>query len=182
MIFHETTLKDAMIIEPQLIEDNRGFFSRMMCRDEFTQHGLISDFVQHNMSFSRNKGTVRGLHFQRGAHAEAKLIRCTRGSIADIIVDLRGDSVTYLKHESFVLSAENHHMLYVPTGFAHGFQTLTDNTEVFYPVSAAYTPSAEGGLRYNDPLLGIAWPLEIIDLSIKDASWPFLQQGQSPIF
>lgn len=182
MIFRETTLKDAMIIEPQLIEDNRGFFSRMMCRDEFMQHGLISDFVQHNMSFSRNKGTVRGLHFQHGIHVEAKLIRCTRGSIADIIVDLRGDSTTYLKHERFILSAENHRMLYVPPGFAHGFQTLTDNVEVFYPVSATYAPGEEGGLRYNDPLLGISWPLAAVDLSMKDASWPLLKEGQSPIF
>lgn len=182
MIFHKTTLKDAMLIDPEPRGDDRGFFARMMCREEFAAHGLIADFVQHNMSFSRNRGTVRGLHFQRAPHAEAKLMRCTRGEIVDVIVDLRGASPTYLQHEAFVLTAENHRLLYVPPGFAHGFQTLTDDTEVFYPVSAAYAPDMEGGVRHDDPLIGISWPLGVSELSSKDASWPFLQPGAPPVF
>ncbi|WP_254454877.1 dTDP-4-dehydrorhamnose 3,5-epimerase [Acetobacter estunensis] len=167
-------MKGAVLIDPELRGDDRGFFTRMMCRKEFAEHGLITDFVQHNMSFSRNRGTIRGLHFQRGIHAEAKLMRCTKGKIIDIIVDLREESPTYLQYEKFLLSDENHRLLYVPPGFAHGFQTLTDNVEVFYPVSAMYAPDVEGGLRYDDPRIGISWPLEVSDLSEKDASWPLL--------
>ncbi|MFT3691043.1 dTDP-4-dehydrorhamnose 3,5-epimerase [Paenirhodobacter sp.] len=175
MIFHETTLKDAMLIDPEPRGDDRGFFARMMCRAEFSRHGLIGDFVQHNMSVSRLRGTVRGLHFQRGTDVEAKLVRCLNGELYDVIVDLRGGSPTYLRHEGFVLTAESRRMLYVPPGFAHGFQTLTDDCEAFYAVSAAYAPASEGGLRHDDPLLGIAWPLPVTVLSPKDASWPLLR-------
>lgn len=182
MIFHGTTLKDAMLIEPEPRGDARGFFARMMCKEEFGQHGLISDFAQNNLSLSRVKGTLRGMHFQRGAHVEAKLVRCTRGEIVDIIVDLRAGSLSYLRHEAFELTSENRHMLYVPPGFAHGFQTLTDDAEVFYLVSAAYAPEAEGGLRHDDPALGISWPVPVTVLSEKDATWPLLQPESPAIF
>ncbi len=182
MIFHETTLMDAMLIDPEPRGDARGFFARMMCREEFSRHGLLSDFVQHNMSVSSQRGTVRGMHFQRGADVEAKLVRCLRGELLDVIVDLRGGSPTYLHHEGFLLTGESRRMLYVPPGFAHGFQTLTDDCEVFYAVSAAYAPASEGGLRYDDPLLGISWPLEVTNLSEKDASWPLLSAQSPPPF
>ncbi|HEY0275513.1 MAG TPA: dTDP-4-dehydrorhamnose 3,5-epimerase [Paenirhodobacter sp.] len=182
MIFHETSLQDAVLIEPEPRGDDRGFFARMMCRQEFPRHGMISDFVQHNMSVSLQTGTVRGMHFQRGKDVEAKLVRCTRGRILDVIVDLRADSPTYMRHEGFELTAENHRMLYVPQGFAHGFQTLTEDCEVFYAVSAAYAPGAEGGLRHDDPMLGIAWPLPVTGLSPKDATWPLLHPYTPPVF
>ncbi|RWR14397.1 dTDP-4-dehydrorhamnose 3,5-epimerase [Paenirhodobacter populi] len=182
MIFHETTLKDAWLIEPEPRGDDRGFFARMMCREEFDRHGIKSDFVQHNMSVSAQKGTVRGMHFQRGKDVEAKLVRCTRGRILDVIVDLRADSPSYMQHEGFELTADNHHMLFVPEGFAHGFQTLTEDCEVFYAVSAAYAPVAEGGLRHDDPALGIDWPLPVVSLSPKDAAWPLLQPDTPAVF
>lgn len=182
MIFHETTLKDARLIELQPRGDARGFFARHFCREEFARHGLITDYPQTNNSATAEKGTLRGLHFQRGQYAEAKLMRCIRGAILDIIVDLRGDSPTYLKHEKFELTAENRRQLYVPPGFAHSFLTLTDDTEVIYPVSSPYTPQAEGGLRYDDPALGIVLPIPVTTISPKDASWPLLDRDAPPIF
>lgn len=182
MIFHKTTLQDACLIEPEKRGDERGFFARTFCTDEFAAHGLITTYVQQNTSFSRHKGTLRGLHFQRGAAAEAKLIRCLRGAILDVIVDLRGASPTYLKSEAFELSADNRRHLYVPPGFAHSFQTLTDDVEVSYLVSSPYTPAAEGGLRYNDPLLALNWPLPVSVISDKDAQWPYLQPNAEPVF
>ncbi|MBB4641401.1 dTDP-4-dehydrorhamnose 3,5-epimerase [Rhizorhapis suberifaciens] len=174
MIFHETTLKDAWLIEPELRGDERGSFARTMCRDEFARYGLATDYVQQNMSVSATAGTIRGMHFQRRPYTEAKLVRCVRGAILDVIVDLRTNSPTYLRHEGFELTAENHRQLYVPPGFAHAFQTLVDDIEVSYLVSAPYTPEAEGGVRYNDPLLGIKWPLPVSVISEKDANWPLL--------
>lgn len=174
MIFHETTLEDAWLIEPELRGDERGSFARTMCRDEFARYGLATDYVQQNMSVSATAGTIRGMHFQRRPYTEAKLVRCVRGAILDVIVDLRTNSPTYLRHEGFELTAENHRQLYVPPGFAHAFQTLVDDIEVSYLVSAPYTPEAEGGVRYNDPLLGIKWPLPVSAISEKDANWPLL--------
>ena len=174
MIFNETTLKDAWLIDLQPRGDDRGIFARTFCRDEFAAHGMETVYVQQNMSVSAFKGTLRGMHFQRQPHAEVKVIRCVRGTILDVIVDMRPDSPSYLKHEGFELSAENRRELYVPRGFAHGFMTLTDDVEVTYLVSAVYTPQAEGGLRYNDPKLGIAWPLEVTTISDKDQNWPLL--------
>jgi dTDP-4-dehydrorhamnose 3,5-epimerase len=182
MIFQSTTLKDAWLIALELRGDERGHFARTMCRTEFSKHGLATDFVQQNMSASAKAGTLRGLHFQRTPHAEAKLVRCTRGTILDVIVDLRADSPSYLHHEGFELSAANQRQLYVPPGFAHSFLTLTDDVEVTYLVSSFYTPAAEGGLRYNDPALGIKWPLPVSTISEKDANWPLLQLGDPPIF
>lgn len=176
MIFHPTTLSDAWLIDIEPRGDERGFFARTMCREEFARHGMAVDYPQQNTSLSRVKGTVRGLHFQRSPHAEAKLVRCIRGAILDVIVDLREGSPSYLRHEAFELTAENRRSLYVPPGFAHGFQSLTEDCEVLYPVSAAYAPAAEGGLRHDDPALGIRWPLPVSVLSPKDAAWPLLAE------
>ena len=182
MIFQSTTLADAKLIMLEPRGDERGLFARTMCRTEFAKHGLVTDFVQQNMSASARAGTLRGLHFQRAPHAEAKLVRCVRGAILDVIVDLRGDSPSYMRHEGFELSAANQRQLYVPPGFAHSFITLTNDVEVTYLVSAFYTPAAEGGLHYNDPALGITWPLPVSTVSEKDAAWPMLQPGDPPIF
>ena len=179
MIFIETTLKDAWIVEPELRGDDRGFFARTMCAADFEARGLAFRFVQQNTSFSAHRGTLRGMHFQRGADAEAKFVRCIKGAIYDVIVDMRADSPTYGRHQGFELSEENRRHLYVPPGFAHSFQTLTDDVEVTYLVSAPYTPSAEGGLRYNDPALAIAWPLPVSVISDKDASWALV--GSAPL-
>ncbi len=177
MKFHETGLKDAWLIEIEPHGDERGFFARTMCAREFEAHGLLTHFTQMNLSYSPYKGTLRGMHYQRAPDTEAKLTRCVRGAMLDVIVDLRGDSPTYLQHEGFELTAENRRQLYVPPGFAHSFVTLVDDVEVIYPVTAAYTPQAEGGVRYNDPLLGIRWPVDIVHVSDKDASWPLLVEG-----
>ena len=180
MIFHETRLADAWSIEPEMRGDERGAFARTMCRDEFAAHGLRTEYVQQNMSVSAHAGTLRGLHFQRAPFTEAKLVRCVRGAILDVIVDLRASSPTYLRHEAFELTAANHRELYVPPGFAHAFQTLVDDVEVSYLVSAAYHPQSEGGLRYNDPHLGIDWPVAVSTISAKDESWPLIDPAAPP--
>ncbi len=182
MRFQETQLKDVWLIEPELRGDERGFFARTMCRDEFAAHGLLTDYVQQNTSFSATRGTIRGMHFQLAPYTEAKLVRCIKGSIVDIIVDLRADSPTYLKHQPFELTERNRHHLYVPPGFAHAFQTTSDDVEVSYLVSAPYAPVAERGLRYNDPLLGISWPLPVTTISDKDANWPLITLTAEPYF
>lgn len=182
MKFHTTELKDAWLIELEPRGDDRGFFARTMCRDEFAQHGLATEYVQQNTSFSAHKGTLRGLHYQQAPFAEAKLVRCIRGGIVDVIVDVRADSPTYLRHQAFELNDSNRHQLYVPPGFAHAFQTLTDAVEVSYLVSAPYTPSAERGLRYNDEQLGIIWPVSVTVISDKDANWPLISEQTEPLF
>ena len=172
MKFHQTTLKDAMLIDLERRGDDRGFFARTFCVDEFAAQGLPTEFVQQNTSYSANKGTLRGMHFQTAPHGEDKLIRCLRGAIVDIIIDLRPDSPTYKKWEAFELDDVNKRQLLVPKGFGHGFQTVSDHVEVTYLVSAKYTPSAEGGVRWNDPAFGITWPLAPTDMSDKDRNWP----------
>ncbi|MEL7354097.1 MAG: dTDP-4-dehydrorhamnose 3,5-epimerase [Cyanobacteria bacterium J06560_5] len=174
MIFNETSIRGAYIIDLELLEDARGFFARTFCAQAFEERGLNPVVNQSNLSFNRQKGTLRGMHFQIPPATETKLIRCTRGAIFDVIVDLREDSPTYLAHVGVELSAENWRSLYVPDMFAHGYQTLTDNTEVLYQVSEFYTPSYERGLRYNDPNLNINWPLPVSTISTKDADWPLL--------
>jgi dTDP-4-dehydrorhamnose 3,5-epimerase len=174
MIFHATELRDAFLIEVELKGDERGSFARTMCRSDFEAHGLVGDYVQQNMSVSARRGTIRGLHFQRAPDTEAKLVRCVRGAIVDVIIDLRRSSPTFLRHQMFELSDAGRTQLYVPPGLAHGFQTLTDDVEISYLVSAAYTPRSEGGIRYDDPLLAIAWPLPASAISAKDAAWPLL--------
>ena len=182
MIFHKTSLQDAFLIELEKRGDDRGFFARTMCRQEFAAHGLDTDYVQQNTSFSAYKGTIRGMHYQLPPHTEAKLVRCIEGAIVDIIVDLRRDSPTYLKHEKFELTDANRRQLYVPRGFAHAFQAVSDDVEVSYLVSAAYTPAAERGVRFSDPRFGIEWPLPVTVISDKDANWPLLQDGFSSPF
>lgn len=174
MIVMRTRLEGPALIETQRREDERGWFARVMCRKTLRAHDLPGDFVQANHSMSRHRGTIRGLHFQRPPHAEAKLVRCIHGAIFDVLVDLREGSPTHLKWEAFELSAENGRMLLVPERFAHGFQTLTDDAEVTYFVTHPYTPDAEGGLRYDDPALGISWPLPVTEISEKDRAWPLL--------
>jgi dTDP-4-dehydrorhamnose 3,5-epimerase len=173
VIFTETELPGAFLVDLERREDERGFFARAWCADEFGEHGLNARLVQANLSFNDLKGTLRGMHFQREPAAEAKVIRCTRGSIFDAIVDLRSDSPTFKRWIGVDLSAENRRALYVPEGFAHGYQTLEPETETFYLVSEYYTPSAEGGVRWDDPAFGIEWPDPGSPiLSPKDANWP----------
>ena len=182
MIFRKTSLNDAYLIELEKRGDDRGFFARTMCREEFAAHGLDTDYVQQNTSFSARKGTLRGMHYQLPPYTEAKLVRCIKGSLVDIIVDLRRGSPSYMKHESFELDEENRRQLYVPRGFAHAFQTVSEKVEVSYLVSAPYVPSAERGLRYSDPALGITWPLPVTVISDKDASWPLLEHEPAAVF
>lgn len=173
MIFTETELPGAFVIDLERREDDRGFFARAWCAQEFAEHGLNTRLVQANLSFNHHKGTLRGMHFQHDPAAETKVIRATRGSILDVIVDLRPDSPTYTKWIGVELSAENRRALYVPEGFAHGYQTLEPDTETYYLVTEFYTPEAEGGVRWNDPAFGIEWPdPDNPLLSEKDASWP----------
>lgn len=171
MIFQETKLKGAYVIDIQRIEDERGFFARSWCKKEFAAERLVDRVVQANISYNKKKGTLRGMHYQRAPYEEAKLVRCTAGAIFDVIVDLRLESPTYKQWIGVELTSKNHRMLYVPENFAHGFQTLDDNTEVTYHVSQFYTPDAEKGLRYNDPAIAIEWPLEVEAISNKDGSW-----------
>jgi dTDP-4-dehydrorhamnose 3,5-epimerase len=172
MIFLKTNLQDAYLIEPEKREDDRGFFARAWCKNEFEAEGLVGSLVQSNLSFNKYKGTLRGMHFQLEPFSEVKLVRCTRGSVYDVIIDLRPASPTYQQWFGAELTPDNHKMMYVPQGFAHGYQTLEDDSEVFYQVSQFYTPGAEGGVRYDDPLFGIKWPLEVSNISDKDAIWP----------
>ena len=169
MIFTETPLKGAYIIELERIEDERGFFARSWCAREFAEHGLNPNLVQCNVSFNKKKGTLRGMHYQAAPHEEAKMLRCTKGSLYDVIVDLRKDSPTFKQWFSVDLTAENSKQLYIPEGFAHGFQTLEDGTEIFYHMSELYYPQSALGMRYDDPVFGIEWPLTHPILSSKDA-------------
>ena len=172
MIFNETPLAGAYTIDLELLSDERGFFARSWCQDEFAAHGLQTRIVQCNTSFNHRSGTIRGLHYQRPPHAEVKVIRCTRGAIWDVIVDLRPGSPNYLRWFGAELTASNRRMMYVPEEFAHGYITLEPETETFYQVSEFYTPGAEGGIRWNDPAIGIDWPIEPVVVSDKDAGHP----------
>ena len=175
MIFRETSLRGAYIVDIEPRADDRGFFARAFCQREFEQHGLTPVVAQVNMSSTGVAGTIRGLHFQDSSAPEAKFIRCMRGAIHDVIVDLRPESATYLQHFAVELSADNHRALFVPARFAHGLQTLRNNTDVIYHASGFYTPSAEAGLRYDDPRLEIAWPADVTVVSEKDRAFPLLE-------
>lgn len=173
MIFTETDLPGAYVVDLEPREDERGFFARAWCRDEFAAQGLSTELVQCNISYNRHKGTVRGMHFQNAPHAEIKLVRCTQGAIYDVIIDLRPDSPAHKRWIGVELTAANRRTLYVPKGFAHGFQTLADETETFYQVSDPYAPDSEGGVRFDDPAFGIEWPLGAPTVvSGKDQGWP----------
>ncbi len=172
MKFIETKLEGSYIIEPEKLTDDRGFFTRVWDHKIFDEMGLNPKQAQCNVSLSNKKGTIRGMHYQVKPFEESKLVRCTNGSIFDVIIDLRSNSKTYKEWIGCDLSSQNHKMLYVPEGFAHGFQTLEDNTEIFYQVSQFYTPNAENGIHWNDNTFNISWPLEPTEMSVKDSSWP----------
>jgi dTDP-4-dehydrorhamnose 3,5-epimerase len=175
MIFTTTALKDALIVDVEEKHDHRGFFARSFCAQEFMAHGLKPTVAQCNISFNHKQGTVRGMHYQVSPATETKLVRCTKGAIYDVIIDMRPDSPTFLSHFGVELSADNHRALYVPEMFAHGYQTLTDDAEVVYQVSEFYTPGYERGLRYSDPFFNIAWPLPVTEVSEKDLNWTLLE-------
>jgi dTDP-4-dehydrorhamnose 3,5-epimerase len=180
MIFTETPLQGAWVLDLERREDPRGFFARTFCAREFEEHGLKPVVVQANLSYNPAEGTLRGMHMQREPAAETKLVRCTRGAIWDVIVDMRADSPTYLGHFGVELTAENRRALFVPELFAHGYLTLADETEVVYEVGEFYTPGTELGLRYDDPALGIDWPRTVVAISDKDAAWPLLDAAAAP--
>jgi dTDP-4-dehydrorhamnose 3,5-epimerase len=176
LIFTETNLKGAFIIDLERREDSRGFFARAFCQNEFKTHGLKPTIAQANLAHNIKKGTVRGMHFQFPPAAESKLVRCTRGAILDIIVDLRPESDTYLQYVGVELNEDNQRALYVPERFAHGYQALRDNTDTSYQVGEFYTPNAEGGLMFNDPRLRLEWPLPVTVISDKDQKFELLDR------
>jgi dTDP-4-dehydrorhamnose 3,5-epimerase len=176
VIFTETDLAGAYVLALERRDDSRGFFARTFCQHEFEAHGLKAVIAQANVAYNKVKGTLRGMHFQHPPAPETKLVRVNRGAIVDIIVDLRPESPTYLQHVSVELSAENGLALFVPERFAHGYQTLVDDTETSYQVGEFYAPETEGGLRYDDPRLGLQWPLPVSSMSDKDREWKLLDE------
>ena len=172
MKFSPMALAGACIIDIEPVPDERGFFARSWCREEFARHGLNPDLAQCSISFNKKHGTLRGMHYQTKPHEETKVVRCTHGAIYDVIVDLRPESSTFQKWIAVELSADNRRMLYVPPGFAHGFQSLVDDTEVFYQISAIYHPESARGVRWNDPAFGIEWPATERVISDKDRQYP----------
>jgi dTDP-4-dehydrorhamnose 3,5-epimerase len=176
MRFAETEIRGVFVVDLERHEDERGYFARMWCAEEFTEHGLSGSLAQANMAFSAKAGTMRGMHYQLPPHEEAKLVRCMTGAFWDVALDLRAGSPTYLRHVAVELTAENKRALYVPEGCAHGYQTLVDDTEAFYLHSVAYAPGSEAGARWDDPAFAIPWPEAAIRiLSAKDAVWPDYQ-------
>jgi len=180
MIFAETGLEGAFVVRIQRLEDDRGFFARTWCGREFEAQGLVAGLAQCSISFSARKGTLRGMHYQAAPFQEAKLVRCTRGSIHDVIIDLRPRSPTYMKHIGIVLSADNRDALYVPEGFAHGFQTLDDDTEVFYQMTEFHAPEYGRGVRWNDPAFGIEWPDNEPTMHERDRTYPDYSPDAEP--
>ena len=174
MIFTPAPLSGSFIIDLLPVTDNRGWFARTWCKNEFAVTGFTGEWVQMNHSFTAAAGTIRGMHYQLPPHQEIKLVRCIAGAVDDVIVDIRAGSPTFLQSFAITLSALNRKMLYIPAGFAHGFQSLDDNSELIYHHSVFYTPGAEGGLRYDDPLLAISWPLEPVQVSDRDKQHPLL--------
>lgn len=181
MTFLELPLAGAYLIELEPHRDERGQFARAWCRDEFRRHGLATDFVQGNVSVNPEAGTVRGLHYQLPPHGEVKLVRCVRGAIYDVIVDVRPASPTFLEWVGFELSPREMRMLYVPEGVAHGFQTVAPDSEINYLVSSPYAPAAGAGVRYDDPVFDIDWPLPVSRISDQDRGWPLLNVPMPPI-
>ena len=172
MIFKETPLAGAYVVDLKRLEDPRGFFARAFCADEFKAHGMVPDVLQANLSWNEKRGTLRGMHYQLAPYQETKFIRCVRGSLYDIIIDLRPDSPTFGKSFGIELTADNRTALFVPRDFAHGFITLQDDTEAIYMVSQTYQPGSEAGIRWNDPGFKLSWPMEPVVISDKDANWP----------
>jgi dTDP-4-dehydrorhamnose 3,5-epimerase len=180
MLFTKTKVKGAFVIEPELFKDSRGFFARTWCQREMEEQGINPRLVQCNISFNKTRGTLRGMHFQVAPYEEAKLVRCTMGSIYDVIIDLRPKSPTFKQHIAVVLSAQSRKMLYVPEGLAHGFLTLEDNTEVFYQMSQFYSAEDARGVRWNDPTFGIAWPLNPSIISERDRNYSDFNNQLTP--
>jgi dTDP-4-dehydrorhamnose 3,5-epimerase len=172
MVFNETDVRGAYLIEIEEIGDDRGFFARTWCRNEFEAHGLVSTVAQCSIGFNVKRGTLRGMHFSVTPHAEVKLIRCSRGAIYDVIVDLRRESPSYRRWVGVQLTEDNRRTLYVPAGCAHGYQTLTDHAEVSYQMDEFYSPECARGARFDDPAFGIEWPLEVSIISERDRNWP----------
>ena len=172
MIFHETSLKGAYMIDIEPRSDDRGFFARTFCREEFEALNLNSNLAQSNIALTKARGTIRGMHYQAHPRPEAKLVRCTSGALFDVIVDLRPHSPTFRQWIGVELTSSNRRMLFVPEGFAHGYQTLLEDTEICYNVSEFYWPEAERGVRFNDPIFDINWPLKVTSISLKDRNWP----------
>ncbi len=181
MIFKETALKGAFVIELQRNEDERGFFARAFCPREFSDHGLQPVVDQTNIAYNVRKGTLRGVHFQYPPASQTKLVRCTRGALLDLIVDLRPESPTYLEHLAVELTADNYRSLYVPGRFAHGYQVLVDATEMIYQMAEFYAPELEGGLHHADARLGLRWPLPVTAISEKDRSWKPLAEVEGEL-
>ena len=180
MIFTDTELTGAFLIELEIITDERGFFARSYCQDEFKARGLNTNIAQCNISYNKLRGTIRGMHFQDAPYEEAKLVSCIRGSIYDVIIDLRRSSQTYCKWFSVELSDTDYKMLYVPEGFAHGFQALEDNATVFYQMFQFYKPEYSNGVRWDDPAFGIEWPLPVSCINTKDSGFPLLEETSLP--
>lgn len=174
MKFTETSIPGAYLVEMEPLADERGFFARSWCSDEFARHGLNAKLVQCNISYNRKRGTLRGMHYQAEPFPEAKLVRCTKGAIYDVILDLRRDSTAFKRWEAFELSAANRHMLYIPEGVAHGLQTLEDDSEVFYQMSEYYHPECADGVRWDDPAFGIKWPLPEPVISLRDCGYDMI--------
>ena len=172
MLFRSTGLAGVRLIDLEPARDERGLFARTFCTRELAAQGLETGFVQHSISVTERAGSVRGMHFQKSPHEEVKLLRCVRGAIHDVLIDIRPDSPTHGRWEAYELTAENRRQLYVPAGLAHGFQTLLPDTEVGYLISAFYAPAAAAGIRHDDPAFAIAWPLPVADISPKDRTWP----------
>jgi len=180
MIFEETKIKGVFVIEPELIEDERGFFACSWSRSEFEQRGLNPRMLQCNISFNFKRGTVRGMHYQQMPHEEAKLVRCTRGAMFDVAVDLRSESATRYQWVAAELTADNRRMLYIPEGFAHGYQTLVDGTEIFYQMSETYHPESARGVRWDDQLFRIAWPERVVCVNDRDNTYPDINPEVNP--
>jgi dTDP-4-dehydrorhamnose 3,5-epimerase len=172
MRFERTTLKDAWLIALDPARDSRGYFARTFSVDEFAAQGLVTNFPQHSISYNARSGTIRGMHFQHEPHSEVKLVRCTRGAIWDVIIDIRPASPTFARWQGFHLTEDNSCQLYIPKGFAHGFQTLTDNVVVNYLISEPYAPQSAAGVRHNDTMFNITWPLPVSVISQRDMEWP----------
>jgi len=177
MRFERTGFAGLIAVFPERLADERGYFVRTFCEEEFAREGLETRFPQASFSFNVKAGTVRGMHYQRAPHAETKLVRCTRGAIFDVVVDLRPDEPTFRQWTSFILSAENGIAIYIPGGFAHGFQTIAEQTEVAYAITPSFMPGAGTGLRWDDPAIGIHWPQSMSSISDRDGAWPFLMPG-----
>jgi dTDP-4-dehydrorhamnose 3,5-epimerase len=177
LIFESTPIPGAFVVRPEPHEDERGFFARVWCRDEFAAHGIEVDMVQANISHNRRAGTLRGMHFSRSPSREGKLVRCPRGRVHDVLLDLRADSPARLTHFAIELDAQTHCAVYVPPGVAHGFQTLADDSDVFYLMSEAYRADLADGVRYDDPAFGLRWPVPVSVIADRDRTYPDFQHG-----